>query len=379
MSSKESSFRKFFVRVEKVSEGPVTTTLKKGVDYLHTKGIAHRDLKPDNLLITEENVLKIADFGSAGVFLFEGEEVRMIGMVGCIVYMAPEIFQEGSKTNPIAYICVVSITIRPLTWLAKAINKIVRELLYFAEMISYFKFCITKKEEPEIARRPKGEETKKKSFLQALEECFCRATQRREEDDGTSLSRKFFVRVGKVSEGLVSTTLSKELLEEIEEASRAFGPDCNWKETGRRTHSLFLEYVTGGRLEDKIKDITQEESMFYFEQLKKGVDYLHTKGIAHRDLKADNLLVTEGNVLKIADFGSADVFLFEGEEVRMTGIVGSVAYTAPEIFQEGSTTTRQRQILHSSPSASTSVTSRPCSQSPTSTSTVARVTSHTLQ
>lgn len=42
--------------------------LLRGVHYIHKKKILHRDLKPQNLLISEENILKIADFGLARSF-----------------------------------------------------------------------------------------------------------------------------------------------------------------------------------------------------------------------------------------------------------------------------------------------------------------------
>ncbi|KAJ2061859.1 serine/threonine protein kinase [Coemansia sp. S146] len=46
----------------------------------------------------------------------------------------------------------------------------------------------------------------------------------------------------------------------------------------------------------------------YFKQLVDGVQYLHGAGIAHRDLKLDNVCVTEQGVLKIVDFGCATLF-----------------------------------------------------------------------
>lgn len=69
-----------------------------------------------------------------------------------------------------------------------------------------------------------------------------------------------------------------------------------------------------------------------FKQLLRGVEYLHGMGLAHRDLKLDNLVVDEHGVVKIIDFGSAIVFKypFEEEIHEATGIVGSDPYLSPE-------------------------------------------------
>ncbi|KAJ2849183.1 serine/threonine protein kinase [Coemansia erecta] len=46
----------------------------------------------------------------------------------------------------------------------------------------------------------------------------------------------------------------------------------------------------------------------YFAQLVRGVQYLHSIGVAHRDLKLDNVCVTEQGIVKIVDFGCATLF-----------------------------------------------------------------------
>ncbi|XP_076038546.1 serine/threonine-protein kinase grp-like [Oratosquilla oratoria] len=72
----------------------------EGVDYLHSRGVAHRDLKPQNILLTEDNVVKIADFGLAAFFVVEGEEVAVRGCVGTVHYTAPEVFESPFYNGP---------------------------------------------------------------------------------------------------------------------------------------------------------------------------------------------------------------------------------------------------------------------------------------
>ena len=87
-----------------------------------------------------------------------------------------------------------------------------------------------------------------------------------------------------------------------------------------------------------------------FKQLLRGVVYLHDHGIAHRDIKLENLLMTLDGQLKITDFGVSEVFCGEhpgvraaaGEcgknmkEVRRSapGICGSLPYIAPEVIEK---------------------------------------------
>ena len=49
--------------------------------------------------------------------------------------------------------------------------------------------------------------------------------------------------------------------------------------------------------------IPEEVILQYFYAITRGLQYLHEKGIAHRDIKPDNLLLDENDILKVADFG----------------------------------------------------------------------------
>ncbi|XP_076047415.1 serine/threonine-protein kinase grp-like [Oratosquilla oratoria] len=106
-----------------------------------------------------------------------------------------------------------------------------------------------------------------------------------------------------------------------------------WYITGNRRF-LYIEYCAMGDLLNVIGlyDLSDDQAHYYFRQLISGVQYLHGRGVAHRDLKPANLLLTDQRVIKIGDFGSADVFVVQGREVLLTGQVGTFTYMAPEVI-----------------------------------------------
>ncbi|KAG8906264.1 serine/threonine protein kinase [Tulasnella sp. 403] len=72
-----------------------------------------------------------------------------------------------------------------------------------------------------------------------------------------------------------------------------------------------------------------------FRQICEGVAYLHGMGLAHRDLKLDNCVMTTDNVVKIIDFGTATVFHYPGKApIKASGVVGSDPYLAPEVLSQ---------------------------------------------
>jgi serine/threonine protein kinase len=59
--------------------------------------------------------------------------------------------------------------------------------------------------------------------------------------------------------------------------------------------------------------MSRDEVTCSFLQILSGVTYLHSMGLSHRDLKLDNVVVSEHGIMKIIDFGSAHVFKYPFE------------------------------------------------------------------
>lgn len=80
---------------------------------------------------------------------------------------------------------------------------------------------------------------------------------------------------------------------------------------------IILEYASGGELFDYIlthRYLKDQAARRLFAQLVSGVGYLHKKGIVHRDLKLENLLLDQNRNIIITDFGFANTFN-PGEEL----------------------------------------------------------------
>jgi serine/threonine-protein kinase Chk1 len=108
----------------------------------------------------------------------------------------------------------------------------------------------------------------------------------------------------------------------------ATGEDNVWK-------WIAMEYAEGGDLFDKIEadaGVSEDIAHFYFTQLISGVSYMHSKGVGHRDIKPENILLSESGNLKIADFGLATLFEYNGTRKLSTTMCGSPPYIAPEVI-----------------------------------------------
>nr|CAB3229474.1 cyclin-dependent kinase D-3 [Phallusia mammillata] len=69
-----------------------------GIDFLHSMRVIHRDLKPQNVLITNSGKIKIADFGLARIYSFD---MALTAVVVTLWYRAPEVLLQDSYATPV--------------------------------------------------------------------------------------------------------------------------------------------------------------------------------------------------------------------------------------------------------------------------------------
>ncbi|KAG9146611.1 hypothetical protein Leryth_014630 [Lithospermum erythrorhizon] len=98
---------------------------------------------------------------------------------------------------------------------------------------------------------------------------------------------------------------------------------------------LIMDLCSGEDLFDIISRkgyFSENEAAHIFTQLMAAIAHCHIMGVAHRDIKPDNVLFDSHNRVKLADFGSAEWFGVGDERVKMEGIVGTPYYVAPEVL-----------------------------------------------
>jgi serine/threonine protein kinase len=101
---------------------------------------------------------------------------------------------------------------------------------------------------------------------------------------------------------------------------------------GDRLQYIVMEYVEGITLKEYIQQqgvINYREAVFFVMQILRALQHAHDKGIVHRDIKPQNIMLLENGAIKVTDFGIAR---FSRSETRtMTdSTIGSVHYISPE-------------------------------------------------
>jgi serine/threonine protein kinase len=97
-------------------------------------------------------------------------------------------------------------------------------------------------------------------------------------------------------------------------------------------HFIVMEHVPGNSCAEILRDrghLDVDEAVDILAQACQGLDYAHRHGVVHRDVKPGNLLVSDADVVKLADFGIARA-TDQSSITQVGSVLGTAAYLAPE-------------------------------------------------
>ena len=95
---------------------------------------------------------------------------------------------------------------------------------------------------------------------------------------------------------------------------------------------MLFEFVSGGELFGRLRKegrFSEDVTLFYSTEILLAIRYLHMNNVIYRDLKPENLLISNSGHVKIADFGFAKYL----ETNRTFTLCGTPEYLAPEIIR----------------------------------------------
>ncbi|XP_054585318.1 serine/threonine-protein kinase MARK2-like [Eptesicus fuscus] len=96
---------------------------------------------------------------------------------------------------------------------------------------------------------------------------------------------------------------------------------------------LIMEHVREGDLREHLENhgpLSERQARAAFRQVVSALRYCHQRGIAHRDLKPDNILLDEARTVRLADFGFSRRV---SDDCKLSTFCGTFHYMAPELLQ----------------------------------------------
>ena len=101
---------------------------------------------------------------------------------------------------------------------------------------------------------------------------------------------------------------------------------------------IFMEFCPNGTLADIVKKggpCPEDKTKYWFKQVNNALHFMHAdKGICHRDIKVENVLLDRNDNVKLSDFGFAREVVVNGEIVLSSTYCGTEPYYCPELVKK---------------------------------------------
>lgn len=151
---------------------------------------------------------------------------------------------------------------------------------------------------------------------------------------------KLFKRTPDNQEDPVKEISVLQYIRNHEEAGKEYVIKCHEVCADPQRIFIVMDFIDGGELYDILEasqHLSEGLARFYFRQIVRGYQFLHSIGLCHRDGSLENVLVTEDGQCKIIDFGMCILSKIVPETGRVMAmshqkVCGKANYIAPEIF-----------------------------------------------
>jgi serine/threonine protein kinase len=106
---------------------------------------------------------------------------------------------------------------------------------------------------------------------------------------------------------------------------------------------IIMEYVDGETISERIAAygaaLPLSETVYVFEKVVEAIDYIHSHGVIHRDIKSNNINISSQGQIKLLDFGIAKGQ--SSQQLTQVGsVIGTLQYLAPELIRGGTADAR---------------------------------------
>ena len=111
---------------------------------------------------------------------------------------------------------------------------------------------------------------------------------------------------------------------------------CSDFDIEQGTPFLVMDYIPGGTLRDRYPNgsiVPLADVVNYVVQIAEALQYAHNKGVIHLDVKPENMLLSVNDNVLLSDFGLAHFTHSISQKLKLTSLIGTVGYMAPEFLQ----------------------------------------------
>ncbi len=302
----------------------------KALAYAHKNGVIHRDLKPGNILIDDEENARLLDFGIAQFYEDEGEadKTRPGIVMGTLPYMSPEQQISADCVTTLSDLYSLGVVMYELFTGQKPLGRFKLPTEIDPNIPKPLEEIIMKCLDQDSENRPSSADEIKDILLKLLRGAHLEDDQRQRASEGFLPVKDRFALLDIIKEDghgavyLYEEKKAHNLLIIRKRSSSSTG----YKEAKllatlkhknivsvlgvSRNEELFIivmEYLSGGSLGDRlIKPHPLGEFLKSAREICEGMAFAHKNRITHGNLRPSNILFTQNGHAKIADFGLSE-------------------------------------------------------------------------